>query len=91
MIIIYLIILISMGIICASIHKNKGYSSIAGFCWGFFFFVVGLIIVLVERNKEEQVTADNGYLSMIQWLFIFLGTAILLTIIILFIITSLMS
>ncbi len=86
--IVSIIILISMGILCAFIHKNKGYSPVAGFCWGFFFFIIGLIIVLLERNKEEQVQADKGNLSMTQWLLIFLGVGILL-IVIFFIITSL--
>ena len=84
-----LIVLIAMGILCAYIHKNKGYSPVAGFCWGFFFFIIGLIIVLVERNKEEQMVADKGKLSMTQWLFIFLGIGIAL-IVIFFIIMSLM-
>lgn len=52
-------------------------------------FKIGLIIVLLERNKENQVIADKGSLSMTQWLFIFLGVGILL-IIIFFIIMSLM-
>ncbi len=52
-------------------------------------FKIGLIIVLLERNKEDQVIADKGRLSMTQWLFIFLGVGILL-IIIFFIIMSLM-
>ena len=84
-----LIILIAMGILCAYIHKNKGYSPVAVVCWGFFFFIIGLIIVLVERNKEEQMVADKGKLSMTQWLFIFLGIGIAL-IVIFFIIMSLM-
>ena len=73
-----LIILIAMGLLCSYIHKNKGYSPIAGFCWGFFFFIIGLIIVLLERNKEEQMAADKGNLSLTQWLFIFLGIGIAL-------------
>lgn len=77
-IIINLVILIITGLICAFIHKKKGYSPIAGFCWGFFFFIIGLFIVLSERNKEEQIEADNGSLSMMQWLLIFLGIGILL-------------
>ena len=36
--VISLIVLIAMGILCAFIHKNKGYSPIAGFCLGFFLF-----------------------------------------------------
>lgn len=84
-----LIILIAMGILCAYIHKNKGYSPVAGFCWGFFLFILGLIVVLLERNKEEQMLEDKGKLTMTQWLLIFLGVGILL-IIIFFIIMSLM-
>lgn len=87
--IVSLILLIAMGILCAYIHKNKGYSPVAGFCWGFFFFIIGLIIVLAERNKEEQMAVDKGKLSMAQWLFIFLGIGIAL-IVILFIIMKLM-
>ena len=79
--ILLLIILIAMGILCAYIHKNKGYSPVAGFCWGFFFFVIGLIIVLLEKNKEEQTADDKGKLSMKQWLFIFLGIGIALIVI----------
>ena len=72
-----IIILVATGIVCAFIHKNKGYSPITGFCWGFFFFIIGLIIVLLERTKEEQALADKGSLSMTQWLLIFLGVGIL--------------
>ena len=89
MTIVYIIILVAMGILCAFIHKNKGYSPVAGFCWGFFFTIIGLIIVLSERNKEDQIEADKGKLSMTQWLLIFLGVGILL-IIIFFIIMNLM-
>ena len=87
--IISLIILFAMGLLCAFLHKNKGYSPIAGFCWGFFFFIIGLLIVLFERNKEEQIEVDKGGLSMAQWLLIFLGIGILL-IVIFFIIMNLM-
>ena len=87
--IVSFIILVGMGIICAVIHKNKGYSPVAGFCWGFFFSIIGLIIVLLERNKEEQMDADKGGLSMAQWLLIFLGVGIIL-IVIFFIVMSLM-
>ena len=74
-----------MGILCAFIHKNKGYSPISGFCWGFFFSIIGLLIVLLERNKDEQMEADKGKLSMIQWLLIFLGVGILLIVIFFFV------
>ena len=87
--ILSLIILVAMGLLCAFLHKNKGYSPIAGFCWGFFFSIIGLLIVLFERNKEEQMEANKGGLSMAQWLLIFLGIGILL-IVIFFIIINLM-
>ena len=85
MIIVYIIILIAIGVLCAFIHKNKGYSPISGFCWGFFFSIIGLLIVLLERNKDEQMEADKGKLSMIQWLLIFLGVGILLIVIFFFV------
>lgn len=80
MTIVSFIILVAMGILCAFIHKNKGYSPIAGFCWGFFFFIIGLLVVLFERNKADQMTADKGRLSTGQWLLIFLGIGIILII-----------
>ena len=49
---ITIIIMIVLGIICAIVHKGKGYSPIAGFLWGFFFSIIGLIVVLLEKNKE---------------------------------------
>ena len=84
-------IMIVLGIICAIIHKNKGYSPVAGFLWGFFFSIIGLIVVLLEKDKEEhdmQMAKSNG-LSMTQWLLIFLGIGIVL-IIIFFIVMSLL-
>ena len=80
MTIVSFIILVAMGILCAFIHKNKGYSPIAGFCWGFFFFIIGLLVVLFERNKADQMTTDKGRLSTGQWLLIFLGIGIILII-----------
>ena len=47
-----IIVCIVVSIICAFIHKNKGYSPIAGFCWGFFFSVLGLAVVLLTKDKE---------------------------------------
>ena len=81
MTIVSFIILVAMGILCAFIHKNKGYSPISGFCWGFFFFIIGLLVVLFERNKTDQMIADKGRLSTGQWLLIFLGIGIILIII----------
>lgn len=80
MTIVSFIILFAMGILCAFIHKNKGYSPMAGFCWGFFFFIIGLVVVLFEQNKADQMTADKRRLSTGQWLLIFLGIGIILII-----------
>lgn len=66
-----LILSISIGVICSYIHKNKLYSTVSGFLWGFFFSIIGLLVVLFERNKEDQIAADKGRLSMTQWLLIF--------------------
>lgn len=75
---ITIIILIALGIICAVVHKNKGYSPIAGFLWGFFFSIIGLIVVLLEKDKEEKEMSGNQGLKMWQWLLIFLGIGIFL-------------
>ena len=80
MTIVSFIILVAIGILCAFIHKNKGYSPMAGFCWGFFFFIIGLVVVLFEQNKADQMTADKRRLSTGQWLLIFLGIGIILII-----------
>ena len=64
---------------------------LSGFLWGFLFSIIGLIVVLLEKDKEEhdrQMANSNG-LSMAQWLLIFLGIGILL-ILIFFIIMNLM-
>ena len=69
--------------IVLGIHKNKGYSPIAGFCWGFFVSIIGLSVVLLEKTKEEhdmEMTNQKG-LSMWQWMAIFLGIGIVLIII----------
>ncbi|MBR3152433.1 MAG: hypothetical protein IKF52_02330 [Clostridia bacterium] len=69
---------IVIGIICAVIHKNKGYSPIAGFCWGFFLSVIGLIVVLLEKTKEEHDMAmsTGKHLTLFQWLAIFIGIGV---------------
>ena len=81
MTIVPLLILIALGLVCSYIHKNKGYSPVSGFLWGFFFSIIGLLVVLFERNKEEQMIADKDGLSMTQWLLIFLGIGIALIVI----------
>lgn len=76
------IILLGISVACAYIHKNKGYSPVSGFLWGFFFSIIGLVIVLLEKDKVEhdmQMASQNG-LSMTQWLLIFLGIGIILII-----------
>jgi len=80
--IVSVIILLGISIACAYIHKNKGYSPVAGFLWGFFFSIIGLIVVLLEKDKSEhdaQMSNRSG-LSMAQWLLIFLGIGIVLII-----------
>lgn len=79
---VIIILGIVLGIICAVIHKKKGYSPVAGFLWGFVFSIIGLIIVLLEKDKDEndKQMANNKGLSMAQWLLIFLGIGILLII-----------
>lgn len=76
--VVTVIIWIVLGIICARIHKNKGYSPVTGFCWGFFFSIIGLIVVLLEKDKTEHDAdmANKNGLSMGQWLAIFLGVGI---------------
>ncbi len=89
--IVTVIIWTVLGIVCAVIHKNKGYSPIAGFCWGFFLSIIGLIVVLLEKNKEEhdmEMANKNG-LSMGQWMAIFLGIGIALIIIFFIVMNSL--
>ena len=85
------IIWLIFGIICATIHKNKGYSPIAGFCWGFFLSIIGVIVVLLEKNKEEHdmEMENKNSLSMGQWLGIFLGVGIVLIIIFCIVINNL--
>ena len=89
--VVTVIIWIALGIICAVIHKNKGYSPIAGFGWGFFLLIIGLIVVLLEKDKTEhdaEMTEKKG-LSMGQWLVIFLGVGIVGIIVFFFVISNL--
>lgn len=77
-----IIIELIIAIACAIIHKEKGYSPITGFLLGFFFTIIGLIVVLLEKTKEEHdiEMKDKKGLSMGQWLAIFLGIGIVLII-----------
>ena len=56
MVLIILMIFISivLGAIGAYIHKRKGYSLVAGFCWGFLCGLLGLAVVLLEQTAEER-------------------------------------
>ena len=76
--VVTIIIWIVISIVCAIVHNNKGYSPVAGFCWGFFFSVIGLIVVLLEKDKEENDAniANKKSLSIWKWLAIFLGVGI---------------
>ena len=71
---ISIIIWLIISVVCAIIHKDKGYSPVTGFLWGFCFSIIGLIIVLLEKDKEEhdaQMESNQGK-SFWQWLLIFL-------------------
>ncbi len=75
------IINIVLGIITAIIHKRKGFSIIPGFLWGFLFSILGLLVVLLEKNKEEHDAAKaNGEKSIGFWLAIFVGIGSILII-----------
>lgn len=77
----YLIFWIVIGIITAILHKRKGYSPIAGFLWGFLFSVLGLLIVVLEKDKAEHDAAkEKGEKSIGFWLAIFVGGGSLLLI-----------
>lgn len=81
--VVSIIIWLVISVICAIVHKDKGYSPVSGFLWGFFFSVIGLIVVLLEKDREEhdmEMANKNG-LSMGQWLAIFLSIGIIFIII----------
>ena len=70
----YWIITIVIGVISAIIHKKKGFSPISGFLWGFLFGIIGLLIVIFEKDKSEHNQAKaNGEKSIGYWLAIFVG------------------
>lgn len=75
---ITIMIWIACCIACTIIHNKKGYSPFTGFLWGFFFTIIGLIVVLLEKDKEQHdiETSNNNGLQMWQWLLIFLGIGI---------------
>ena len=77
--IVIIIIELAISIVCAYIHKSKGYSPVTGFLWGFFFSLIGLAIVLLEKDKEEHDMQDG--MSMSTWLIIFLIIGILLLVV----------
>lgn len=76
-----------IGIITLFIHKNKGYSPIAGFLWGACFSVLGLIVVLLEKDKAEMDAKYAGKkkpLSVGAWIIIFTVPVTILIFILLF-------
>ena len=44
-----LIITLVIAIVCAIVHKNKGYNPIWGFIAGLLLPIIGLILILVEE------------------------------------------
>ena len=72
-----------MGLFVRSFIKIKVTHQLQVFLWGFLFFLIGLIVVLLEKDKKEhdrQVDNSNS-LSIGQWIAIFLGIGIVLMII----------
>src|SRR5436190_21976552 len=51
---IFLVIRIVCGAIAAAIASNKGRSTVGWFFAGFFFAIIGIIIVAVLSNKKEE-------------------------------------
>lgn len=49
-----IIISLGIGIVCAFINKSKGYSPITGFFCGFLLGIIGLIVVLLQKDKSEK-------------------------------------
>ncbi len=74
MVLIILMIFISivLGAIGAYIHKRKGYSLVAGFCWGFLCGLLGLAVVLLEQTAEERKELGKTGLSIFKLIIIFI-------------------
>ena len=83
--------LLIFGAICAYIHGKKGYSLVAGFCWGFFFDLIGLAVVLLEKTKEENEQSGKKGLSVLQWLLIFVGIGTLVIMALVFVVMPLLG
>lgn len=52
-----LIINIALCVWGGNISKNKGYSFAGGFLWVFFLGLLGLVIVAVEKPKEQPASS----------------------------------
>ena len=77
------------GVITAIIHKKKGFSPITGFLWGFLFSILGLLVVLFEKDKSSHEQAKaNGEKSIGFWLAIFVGVGTALIALVLFIMSK---
>ena len=62
--VVSLIISIALCVWGGNISKGKGYSFASGFLWVFFLGLLGLVIVAVEKPKEQPtVTAKNANLE----------------------------
>ena len=59
-IIAYTVVSLVFGGICRAISSNRGMSG--GFWWGFFLWVIGIIIVAVRPN-EQRSSSSNRYTS----------------------------
>ena len=44
--------MLGIATLCAIIHKRKGYNPIVGFIAGLILPIIGLILILLEKEKE---------------------------------------
>jgi hypothetical protein len=56
--VIFLIVLLGLGFIPASIANSKGYTAVGFYFFGLFFFLPALIVVLILPNKKVAVAAS---------------------------------
>jgi len=52
-IIILVFIGVPVGAVCVAVSGNKVMSRTEAFLWGFLFNIIGLIVVLISKNKTE--------------------------------------
>jgi hypothetical protein len=61
-IIILVFIGVPVGAVCIAVSGNKVMSRTEAFFWGFLFNIIGLIVVLLSKNKIE--TANFQFYSV---------------------------